>query len=219
MWNVIPFDFNLHFPDFQWGEASFELHKMVSYCLFLPQFTLFIQHDGYIYPSIMFILLWTGFSMQLFTFFLLIGRNSFYVTWCAANMLLTCLFTYLCWLNPTIFISEGIHEKHIFDQQFWRVIFLVKYFYSHLHIYPWKPKNWETEKKKKNMEAYASCISHPKSDGNSFFLLPIADFWFVLGQQHYHHIYFNSPIILPVVFLPQLPNGTTSKFCSAIVAK
>ena len=98
MWNVIPFDFNLHFPDFQWGEASFELHKMVSYCIFLPQCTLFIQHDGYIYPSIMFIFLWTGFSMQLFIFFLLIGRNSFYVTWCVANMLLTCLFTYLYWL-------------------------------------------------------------------------------------------------------------------------
>lgn len=72
--------------------------KMVSYCLFLPQFTLFIQLDGYIYPSIMFILLWTGFSMQLFTFFFIIGRNSFCVTWCPANMSLTCLFTYLCWL-------------------------------------------------------------------------------------------------------------------------
>lgn len=97
MWNVIPFDFNFHFPDFQWGEASFELHKMVSYCIFLPQFTLFIQRDGYLYPSTKFVLLWTCFSMQLFIFFLLIGRNSFYVTWCVADMLLTWLFPDLCW--------------------------------------------------------------------------------------------------------------------------
>lgn len=75
------------------------LLSFIKWCHTVSFFhNLFIQHDGYLYPSTKFVLLWTGFSMQLFIFFLLIGRNSFYVTWCVADMLLTWLFPDLCWL-------------------------------------------------------------------------------------------------------------------------
>lgn len=74
MWNVIPFDFNLHFPIFNEVKHLWA-YKMVSYCLFSINLLLFIQHDGYIYLPFMFLFFCElVFLCSCFTFFLLIGK-------------------------------------------------------------------------------------------------------------------------------------------------
>lgn len=114
-------------------------------------------------------------------------------------------------------MSEDIHEKRILDQQIQRTIPLLKYFYSHLHIYSKSPitRKWG----ERHIGIYCMhyllhffLLDILNQIATASLYLPIVDFSdLLLGLQHYH-IYFNSLIILLIAFLSQLPKGTRSFF-------
>lgn len=76
-------DFNLLFPDFQQSESIFSCLSVIHSCSFMKHM---FKSLPVIYGIVC--LLWICRNYIFYIF----------VTWCVANILLTCLFTYLCWL-------------------------------------------------------------------------------------------------------------------------